>query len=334
MISNRWIELRKENWNRLEMLLQQVEAGSLSALSGGELRDLGLLYRQAAADLSVARADEASRTLEAYLNRLASRAHNFVYSGRRLNANAVWHFFSVDYPRIFRRLFPYTASALLIFLAGGLLGTILTIVRPQFMHAMLGPQMVDKIERHEMWTDSILTAKPQASSAIMTNNIGVCFMTYAGGITAGLFSIFLLFTNGMSMGVISTACGQHHMALSIWSFVAAHGALELPSIFISGGAGLRLASGLLFPGILRRRDSFALAGGESIRLLAGTIPMLTVAGVLEAFLSPSGAPIALKFTVCTVLLTGLGLWLSEGGRDKRSKRPETALEMETVAAAI
>ena len=99
-------------------------------------------------------------------------------------------------------------------------------------------------------------------------------------------------------------------------FVAPHGALELPSIFISGGAGLRLASGLLFPGMLRRRDALALAGAESIRLLSGTIPMLIIAGILEAFLSPTHAPLALKFSVSAVLLTGLCLWLSEGGREK------------------
>jgi uncharacterized membrane protein SpoIIM required for sporulation len=184
------------------------------------------------------------------------------------------------------------------------------------MHAMLGPQMVDKIEHHQMWTDSILTAKPQASSSIMTNNIAVCFYTYAGGILAGLGTILLMFTNGMNIGVVTTACTQNHMALSMWGFVAAHGALELPSIFISGGAGLRLASGLLFPGMLRRRDALALAGGESIRLLSGTIPMLVIAGILEAFLSPTHAPLAIKFSVSAVLLTGLCLWLSEGGREK------------------
>ena len=330
MISNRWIALRKENWSRLELLLQQVESGGLKLLSGEELRDLGLLYRQAAADLSAARADDASRTLEAYLNKLVSRAHNFVYSGRRLNGRAVWLFFAVDYPRLFRRLFPYTAVALLIFLAGGVLGAILTVVRPSFMHAMLGPEMVDTIEHHKMWTDSILSAKPQASSAIMTNNIGVCFTTFAAGIFAGLGTIWLLFQNGLSMGVISTACGQHHMGLSIWSFVAAHGALELPSIFISGGAGLRLATGLLFPGMLRRKDSLALAGGEAIRLLAGTVAMLTIAGILEAFLSPSGAPVALKFSVCAFLLVGLSFWLSEGGR-KAPVRAESNEPVEAMA---
>ena len=316
MISNHWIALRKESWSRLETLVQQVETSSLKTLSAANLREFGLLYRQAASDLSAVRADEASRTLEAYLNRLVSRAHNHIYSGDRLNLTSVWNFLSKGYPRIFRRLLPYTTVAVAIFLAGALLGTLLTIARPQFMHAMLGPEMVDKIEHHQMWTDSILTAKPQASSKIMTNNIAVCFYTYAGGIAAGLGTILLMFTNGMSVGVITTACTQNHMALNIWSFVAAHGALEIPSIFISGGAGLRLASGLLFPGMLRRRDALALAGGESIRLLAGTIPMLVIAGILEAFLSPTHAPIVLKFSVSAVLLTSLCLWLSEGGRDK------------------
>jgi uncharacterized membrane protein SpoIIM required for sporulation len=316
MISNHWIALRKESWSRLETLVQHVETSRLKTLTPAELREFGLLYRQAAADLSAARADEASRTLEAYLNRLVGRAHNHIYAGDRMDISKVWHFLSKGYPRIFRRLLPYTTVAFAIFLAGALLGTLCTLARPQFMHAMLGPEMVGKIEHHQMWTDSILTAKPQASSRIMTNNIAVCFYTYAGGILAGVGTILLMFNNGMNMGVITTACTQHHMALSIWSFVAAHGALELPAIFISGGAGLRLASGLLFPGMLRRRDALELAGGESIRLLSGIIPMLIIAGILEAFLSPTHAPLVLKFSVCAVLLTGLCLWLSEGGREK------------------
>ena len=297
-------------------MVQRTEAGSLKTLSSDELRDLGLLYRQAAADLSATRADHSSRTLEAYLNQLVSRAHNYIYSGQKLSPATVWEFLAHGYPRIFRRLLPYTTAALLLFLAGALLGALVTLARPAFVHAMLGPEMIDKIEHHQMWTDSVLTAKPQASSAIMTNNIGVCFYTFASGIIAGLGTIYLLITNGVNIGVVGVACGQHHLALSLWSFVAAHGALELPAIFISGGAGLRLAAGLLFPGMMRRKDALALAGSESVRLISGTIPMLIIAGCLEAFLSPTNAPVALKFAVCLFLLTGLGFWLSEGGRQQ------------------
>lgn len=314
MISNRWIALRHENWNKLEAMVQRVETSSIKTLSADDLRDFGLLYRQAAADLSAARSDNSSRTLEAYLNRLVSRAHNYIYSGQKLSPATVWEFLLHGYPRIFRRLLPYTMAALVIGLAGGLLGTLETLARPAFMHAMLGPEMVNQIEHHKMWTDSLLTAKPQASSAIMTNNITVCFLTFIGGIAGGLGTIYLMFANGVNIGVVATACGQHGMGLSLWSFVAAHGALELPSIFISGGAGLRLAAGVLFPGMLGRKDALAVAGGESARLISGTIPLLVIAGTLEAFLSPTHAPVALKFAVCAFLLSGIGFWLSEGGR--------------------
>jgi uncharacterized membrane protein SpoIIM required for sporulation len=314
MISNLWIDLRKNNWNRLDVLVRQVESHGVKSLDPAELRELGLLYRQGAADLSSARADRSSRALEQYLNRLVGRAHNYVYSGQRISAASVWRFFAYGYPRLLRRLSGYVTAATAVFLLAGLLGTLITILRPDFATMMLGPQMMDTIQQHKMWTDSVLSAKPQASSAIMTNNIGVCFMTFAGGILAGLGTLFLLFNNGLEIAVVLTCCAQHHMALNLVSFMAAHGALEIPSIMIAGAAGLRLGAGILFPGMLRRREALALAGNEAVQLISGTIPLLIVAGTLEAFLSPTHAPMALKFAVCAVLFTGLVVWLSEGGR--------------------
>ena len=314
ILTNRWIELRRPGWTRLEQLTRSAESGGLKTLSVAELRELGLLYRQTAADLSAARTDQGSRTLEDYLNRLVGRAHNFVYSGRALSVRTVGQFLAWEYPRVFRRLFPYVVTALVLFLLGALLGTLMTLARPAFMEAVLGPQMIDTIQHHKMWTESVIGAEPQAASAIMTNNITVCFMAFAGGIVAGVGTIFLMISNGLEIGVVAVACAQHGMSLSLWSFVAAHGSLELPSIFIAGGAGLRLAGGLLFPGYLRRRDAVAEGGREAVRLLSGTIPLLIVAGTIEGFLSPSHAPIALKFGVCAVLFTGLCAWLSEGWR--------------------
>ncbi len=111
------------------------------------------------------------------------------------------------------------------------------------------------------------------------------------------------------LGVIGVACQQHGMSLDLWSFVAPHGSLELPSIVLAGAAGLRLGRGVLFPGIYRRRDSIALAGVEATRLVSGVIPLLVIAGILEGFFSPSAAPVWLKFTVGGLLFTLLLLWL-------------------------
>ncbi len=59
--------------------------------------------------------------------------------------------------------------------------------------------------------------------------------------------------------------------------------------------------------------------------------MLIVAGTLEAFLSPTHVPAALKFSVGAVLLTGLCLWLSEGGREKATA--SVAVEEPSLAKA-
>ena len=76
------------------------------------------------------------------------------------------------------------------------------------------------------------------------------------------------------------------------------GVLELPAIFIAGGAGLRLAQALLFPGTLSRRDSLAVGGNEAVRLLVGVIPMLIVAGTIEGFFSSESVPRMLQFMAC------------------------------------
>jgi uncharacterized membrane protein SpoIIM required for sporulation len=79
--------------------------------------------------------------------------------------------------------------------------------------------------------------------------------------------------------------------------------LELPAIFIAGGAGLKIAQGLLFPGVLPRKESLLLAGKEATTLVLGVIPLLIVAGVIEAFVSPTGVAVALKFSLAAGLFT-------------------------------
>ena len=301
MLSVSWLKTRQVHWSRLEALLVRIQRDGLRALNRSELRELGLLYRQVATDLSTVRGDSGSPQQARYLNQLLGQAHHAIYRGRRKSISGILRFYTREYPQVFRSLLPYTATATALFAAGALVGMLVTFSHPEFMRSFLGPQMVATIERHEMWTHSILSIKPQTSSAIMTNNMSVAFVTFALGISAGLGTIYMLFFNGIMLGVIGAACWFSDMSLPLWSFVAPHGVLELPAIFIAGGAGLRLAQALLFPGGRSRRDSLALGGTEAVKLLLGVIPMLFVAGILEAFFSPSGAPVLLKFTAAAVL---------------------------------
>ena len=271
------------------------------------------MYRQTASDLATVREDVTSNQLSFYLNQLLGRAHNLIYMGHKQKISGLVRFYTETFPQVFRQTFRQTFLAFLIFAVTGVATWAVTIHDPAFAHRMLGPEMMATIEKREMWTKSIVTIKPLAASGIMTNNLAVCFTTFAMGITAGIGTIYMMFTNGMLIGVIGAATWQAGMALQLWSFVAAHGALELPAIFISGGAGLEIARGMLFPDLLPRRESLALAGGRAARLMIGIVPMLIVAGVIEGFVSPSGLGIPLKFLLSGVLLVALTTYLTRVG---------------------
>jgi uncharacterized membrane protein SpoIIM required for sporulation len=309
ILSNQWIAKRRPHWDRLAELLALSDRNGLAQLSRAELQEMALLYRQVAADLSVLRQDATSRTYADHVNHLLARAHHIIYSGRKTSAGTLFRFLRDEYPAIFQRNIRYVVASLLISVAWGVLGAVLTNARPEFMRHFVGPQMIATMERHEMWTKSIVTVAPMASSAIMTNNLTVSFVTFASGIAFGLGTFFYLYVNGMMLGVIGAACHQYGMSLALWSFVAPHGSLELPAILIAGGAGFRLGHSMLFPGSLRWRDSVAQGGIEATRLVSGVIPMLVIAGSLEGFFSPSHAPVGLKFAVGGLLFTLLLLWL-------------------------
>lgn len=314
MISTSWIEKRKPYWKKLEALVSIGKAG-VKSLGHGELQELSLLYRQTAADLAAVRQDPSSVHFARYLNQLMARAHNIIYSGHRTDPWSIVKFFHQEYPRLFRRNLQYCGLALAIFVAGALTGTALTFEDPDFQLQILPPPLVQSIQRKQMWTHSILSVKPNASSKIMTNNMTVAFMAYATGIMAGLGTLAEMFFNGLLLGVVGAACALAGMSLSLWSFVAPHGALELPAIFLAGGAGLKIAHGLLFPGMLPRKDSVAMAGREATSLVLGTVPLLIVAGSIEAFVSPTGLAVSLKFAMSAALLALLTTYLFGAGRE-------------------
>lgn len=312
MISLRWLDKRRTHWERLEQLVESARTG-LSNLTGAELQELGLLYRQTASDLSTVVEDPASGQIAVYLNHLLGRSHNLLYSGARPKPVALVAFFRREYPAVFRETLPLTSTAVAIFTIAMIIGWAITLHDVGFAHRILGPKMMDTIERRQMWTNSVVAVKPLASSAITTNNLSVAFAAFAFGIT-GIGTIWMIFFNGLMLGVVGAATARAGMALSLWSFVAAHGVLELPAICIAGGAGLELARGLLFPGMLPRRVSLSLAGSRSVRLLIGTIPLLLVAGSIEGFISPTNLPAPVKFSLAGLLFAALIAYLFFTGK--------------------
>lgn len=327
MISTAWLKAREPHWRQLDELLARTTRSGFKALTRQELQEMGLLYRQIATDLAALREHPGSAHFAAYLNQLLARAHHTIYSAERQSPRALFRFWLATFPEAFRRNLAHAIVALALFAGAGLLGAVLTYRDPDFKTSILGPAMVETIERRQMWTHSIVAVKPIASSAIMTNNLSVALMTFAMGITAGIGTAYMLILNGLLLGVIGMACAMAGMSLQLWSFVAPHGVLELPAIVIAGSAGLRLAHGLLFPGLLPRRESVGVAGGEAVTLVLGCVPILVIAGIIEGFVSPTDLSLTMKFSMASALFVLLVAYLfgtrgSGLGTRKRLGTPE------------
>src|SRR5580658_3995285 len=182
VLSNRWIQKRTPHWERLTALVATADHNRLRGLSRSELQELALLYRQVASDLSTLRQDRTSAALAAKVNHLLARAHHIIYSSRKSSWHRFLFFLRDGYPRIFRQQIGYVFAALMLLLIGALAASAFTLADPRFAPPILGDRVMNSIERHEMWTQSIVSVAPQAASGIMTNNLSVSFSAFAGGL--------------------------------------------------------------------------------------------------------------------------------------------------------
>ncbi len=285
----RWIARREPNWKRLDALLKQVEKKGLKSLQASEIKELASLYRSVSADLARSRTHQVGNTLVQDLQILTSRAYNQIYQGsRRQEWQAVIDFYKWGFPATVQQTSGYIAAATAIFLLGCAIAWWFTWQDPVFMSLIVPESLIEKVrDKHELWMGSIVGIEPLASSGITINNIKVSFAAIAGGITAGAFTVYILFFNGISIGAVATLVGQNNLAYPFWAFVFPHGALELPAIFFAGGAGLLIARAILFPGKYKRGDALKFYGSQASQLVFGIVPMLIIAGTIEGFYSPS-----------------------------------------------
>ncbi len=309
-----FIDARTKMWQRLEELTDQVRLNRLTHLSRDEVRELARLYRRTAADLAIARQEVRDPMLVNYLNGLVGRAHGAIYRNEGSGFSAVLDFFRYEFPATFRSTFGYTLAAFLLTIAFAGIGAFVVNADEGFADAIV-PQLREKIIRHENWTESINDANPVMAAFIQQNNIRVCALAFGGGMLAGLGTLYILMHNGLMLGVVIALCVKYEF-YDILYFMSGHGVLELSAIFISGGAGLLLASALIAPGELSRLDALLVKGRMAMILILGCAAMLLVAGAIEGFISPR--PIHYAWKLGVAVSTGVMMVLYFLKPDRRA----------------
>jgi len=146
------------------------------------------------------------------------------------------------------------------------------------------------------------------------HNITVSFQCFAGGLFAGVGSLFFLAYNGAFSGAIGGYLTARGLSSTFFPFVATHSAFELTAIVISGAAGLKIGHAVLAPRRLSRIDSLVQASREAILLVYGVAEMLLVAAGIEAFWSSATwLPSLAKYASASICWAAvLGYFLLQG----------------------
>jgi uncharacterized membrane protein SpoIIM required for sporulation len=275
---------RKGGWEQLRSLLARMERG----LTPEEVESLDALYRRAASDLAHARVHYPATEALSYLNQLVSRAHAQLRTTRTGRIAALARFYRDGFPRAFHAERRFFRAAWGLLLLGAWLGAVGSYFHPAVAEALVPAELRAHIAARQMWTDSILEAMPPAllSARIFTNNLGVIFIAFAGGLLAGVGTALVLLLNGLELGAVVALCVQRGMSTELFSFIAAHGLVELTAIAIAGQAGLLLGSALTAPGRLSRGEALRQRGKTGVQLVLGAAPMLVGIGLVEGFISP------------------------------------------------
>ncbi len=196
----------------------------------------------------------------------------------------------------------------MLFALPGLLAFIVSSVDPVQAGLLLpGAELLaNQISSQQEWWRDINEARAGNAALIAGNNIFVTLQAFAGGMLLGLLTIYAMVQNGLMLGVVAGLSTHYGFSDRLWGFIAAHATIELSVIFFAGGAGLQLAWAVLHPGLSTRGAALRVAARRAIVILLGCIPLLIIAGLIEAFISPSDLPIWVKLTVS--IGTGIALY--------------------------
>jgi uncharacterized membrane protein SpoIIM required for sporulation len=308
-----FVARRQPDWSELEALLARAGGRGLRGFSGPELERFGRLYRHTSADLAVAQRDFPRDRVRTYLDQLLARAHPYVYQRDVSDWRGILSFFTVGFPRLYRANGSFVWVSAAVFVLPGLLAYVAALTSAAAQEALVPPGLLGLIRQGQMWTDIPETSRPAASTFLMTHNIQVSILAFAGGVLAGLLTIYVLVQNGLMLGSVIGACQAHGLALPLFAFISPHGYLELSAVVIAGAAGLRLGYPLLAPGLRTRRAALAAGGRVAVQLLLGAVPLFICAGLLEGFVSPSDLPAAAKLAIGPLTGVALYSWLLLAG---------------------
>ncbi len=311
---------RRPEWRKLDQLLEQVEGSGLGSLDEDEVVEFGRLYRRTASDLNQAQTFVTGDATVRYLNDRVARAYAAIYGKTRTDLWGLFVYLVWGYPTVFRRHWPHLALATGLFAVGCLFGFVacwqnpLVPIDSSVGRAYLLPGDMPTIQPPKEGEDQQQAPMSAGelshfSSFLFTHNLTVTLFAFAVGITLGVGSAWMMFYNGVTTGALAAVFIEAGQFKAFATGILPHGVVEIPAMLIGGAAGFVLAEGILRARSWPRTEEMARKGKEALFLLFGAVPLLMVAGVVEAgvarapdWVISSGVKLAVAGTIAFLFL--------------------------------
>ena len=317
--AERFLAKKRDAWEAFRAIAVRMERSGVGALAAGEIPAFATRYREVAADLARARTYGVDQRVIEYLERVVSAGHNALYRTRGKEGTPIARHLLRDFPAAVVQSRAYVLLAFLLFMVPAAAGYVMIRERPTLAEEVVSPVMVSRAEQAAArqaegsgYAQAEGEDRPVIAAAIVSNNIQVSFLAFVGGLTAGLLTAWVLFGNGLMLG-LGFGLFHNYGALGyLTTFVAGHGVLELTAIFIAAGAGFRLAKAIIAPGDRLRKDALVVEGAIAVKMVGAVVTLLAIAGAIEGLLSTSDAPAVWKYGVSAASAVLLVLYLASG----------------------
>lgn len=201
----------------------------------------------------------------------------------------------------------HVALSALLFVGSAALAALFVQINPELGWTVIDEAGAAALQDGELWTDNIKGESGSAAAMIMTNNIKVSFLAFAGGVSAGIMTVVTIIFNGVHLGSIFAVLGQYNMDFRLLDFIVAHGILELSIIVVAGGAGFYLGDAIINPGEVSRAKALTRNANNILDLLLFNAACLILAGLVEGYVSPY--PVGFTSKLLLGLLIGILYWV-------------------------
>jgi uncharacterized membrane protein SpoIIM required for sporulation len=299
-----WIIARAGVWRDLVQRISELQRRQRASVDEA----LGAVeaYRGLARDLATSRRLAPNSRTTTGLESLYAQLHALISRRPRGGAAALLGLLRVDIPDAAHELRSRILGMACLMALSAAAGWWMITTFPMLISLLAGEDMIEHVEQGHLWTEGIINITPSSilSVNILANNIVVSVFAFCAGIFLGLGTFYLVALNGLMLGGIFAFVNQHGLAGALFTFIIAHGPVELSVICVAGATGVALGESIVRPASGTRRDSFQACAHRVAPLLLLCAMLLVGCGFIEGFVSPDPTfPIASRVTI------GAGYWV-------------------------